>query len=171
VCQIINILNLLCLKFLRFFEEIGVHNPNTLIPAKAGCKEGWWPYAGYCYKIIGFTGSIWDDSEFKQYASANSTCNSEWSGGMLAKLPTIEHNQLVASLLGPNFAGNFPWIGIYNYAYYDYYFTHVDQKPLMYTNWESGMPNHLSGNTQRCAQMNWRTKQTYYDVIKLGSFV
>ena len=111
---------------------------------------------------------MFDESLFKHYTLANSTCNSEWSGGMLAKLPTMEHNQLVASLLGPNFAGHFTWIGVYNWAYYDYYFSHVDTEQLLYTNWEHGKPNHITGNSDKCVQMNWRTKQTYVDTIKLG---
>ena len=88
----------------------------------------------------------------------------------LAKVPTVEHNQLVAALLGPSFAGEFPWIGVYNWALFDYYFSQIDQKPLLFSNWETGLPNHLSGNTQRCVQMNWRSKQTYQHIVTLGKF-
>ena len=154
--------------FCQFYPKGKPEEPKPILPSQGGCKEGWWPFAGYCYKIIGYTGNIWDSSDFKQYVAANTSCGTEWEGGMLAKLPTMEHNSLVAALLGPNFAGNFPWIGVYNWAYYDYYFSSVDQEALYFTNWETGKPNHLSGNTQRCTQMNWRYKQTYHDIIKLG---
>ena len=49
--------------------------------------------------------------KFKQYTDANSSCDSEWAGAMLAKVPTFEHNQMVAAILGPSFAGDKPWIG------------------------------------------------------------
>ena len=86
---------------------------------------------------------------------------------MIAKVPTQEHNNIVAALLGPNFAGESPWIGVYNFAHYDYYFAQIDEEILTYTNWEFNKPNHLeSGSTSRCAQMNWRGKQTYHDYVK-----
>lgn len=138
------------------------------MPTKAGCKEGWWPYAGYCYKLMGYAENIWNKNDFKQYSAANQTCESEWVGGMLAKLPSLEHNALVAALLGPSYAGEFPWIGVYSFALYDHYFTQIDQENLYFSNWETGMPNHLSGSTRRCVQMNWRSKQTYHDLVKLG---
>ena len=40
----------------------------------------------------------------------------------MAIMPTIEHNSLVASLLGPNRIGDDVWVGIFNWAYYDYTF-------------------------------------------------
>ena len=80
------------------------------------------------------------------------------------------HNSLVAALLGPNFAGEFPWIGVYNFAYYDYYFSQIDEEKLYFSNWEPNKPNHISGNTQRCVVMNWRTKQTYIDSVQLGQW-
>ena len=56
------------------------------------------------------------------------------------------------------------------FAYYDYYFSHVNQADLSYTNWETGKPHHLSSNTEKCVQMNWRYKETYHDIVKLGQW-
>ena len=122
----------------------------------------------HCYLLKGYNENIWNQDDFQIFTTANTTCASEWPGAMLAKVPTIEHNQLVAALLGPSFAGEFPWIGIYNWAYYDYYFSQIDQKQLLFSNWESGKPNHLQSTTQKCVQMNWRSKQNYQDYVKLG---
>merc|ERR1719370_2024212 len=116
---------------------------------------------------MGFSESIWDHENFKQYVAANTSCSEDWAGATLAKIPTMEHNALVASLLGPSFAGEFPWVGIYNFANYDYYFTQVDQEKLYFSNWETGLPSHTSSANQKCVQMNWRTKQTYHDIVKL----
>ena len=47
--------------------------------------------------------------------------------------------------------------GVYNYAYYDRLYTHIDQERLLYTNWQTGSPNHItSSNTDKCVRMNWR---------------
>jgi hypothetical protein len=59
---------------------------------------------------------------FKQYLLANTTCNEEWTNATLALMPTREHNGMLAALMGPFFFGSQLWVGIYNWAYYDYYF-------------------------------------------------
>ena len=80
-------------------------------------------------------------------------------------LPSIEHNMLVASLLGYPYGGHNPWVGIYNYAYYDYYFANVNKGKtigsmeswrkilfsdrLKYTNWAKNYPNHLHANIDK----------------------
>ena len=43
----------------------------------------------------------------------------------MAIMPTREHNAMLASLLGPFYFGSDLWVGIYNWAYYDYYFRYV----------------------------------------------
>ena len=40
----------------------------------------------------------------------------------MAMMPTREHNAMLASLMGPWYSGSDFWVGIYNWAYYDYYF-------------------------------------------------
>ena len=44
------------------------------------------------------------------------------SGAQMALMPTRAHNSMIGSLLGPSFFGSDVWVGIYNWAYYDYYF-------------------------------------------------
>mgnify|MGYP000136662414 CR=1 FL=1 len=61
-------------------------------------------------------------SYFKTYTAGNASCNEEWQGARMALMPTAEHNAMVAGLLGPNFFGSDVWVGIYNWASYDYYF-------------------------------------------------
>ena len=41
--------------------------PVPLLPRKAGCKEGWWPFAGYCYKLYGFSSNIWNSDDFVSF--------------------------------------------------------------------------------------------------------
>ena len=98
------------------------------LPQKGGCKAGWWKYGGYCYKDFGFDSSVSDTSMQKTYTMANSTCwnantpEADWPQARMAILPTLQHSNLIASLLGPGRFQYNPWIGIYNHAYYDYYF-------------------------------------------------
>ena len=58
----------------------------------------------------------------ENYAQANQSCNDEWSGARMAIMPTRQHNAMIASLLGPFYFGSDAWVGIYNYATYDYFF-------------------------------------------------
>lgn len=83
-----------------------------IIPAKGGCKPGWWAYAGYCYKDFGRTQGF-DTSGFKNYMLGNSSCvagtggngQPDWPGSRMAILPSIQHNHLLASLMGPGRSG------------------------------------------------------------------
>ena len=83
-----------------------------------------------------------DTNDFVTYTEGNLTCGAEWPGAQMAILPTTEHNSILAALMGtgdifrikvyykncmppiigPYYFGSDAWIGIYNYAYYDYYF-------------------------------------------------
>ena len=63
-----------------------------------------------------------DTSGFKTYFEGNQTCNEEWNGAQMAIMPSIEHNSMIAALLGPSFFGSDVWVGIYNWATYDYSF-------------------------------------------------
>ena len=99
--------------------------PINGLPTKGGCKPGWYPYGGYCYKFDGFRvdgGSGFDPAGFKKWNDANTKCNEDWEGASLAMVPTSEHNSLVASLLGPWFFGADPFIGVFGHSYYDMYF-------------------------------------------------
>ena len=51
------------------------------------------------------------------------TEGTDWPESRMAILPTLQHNNLVASLLGPGRYFSDVWIGVYNHAYYDYYFS------------------------------------------------
>ena len=93
------------------------------LPDKGGCMDGWWPYAGYCYKKFGYVGGdTYNKENFLTFLAANSTCNNEWQGAQLAIMPSAQHNAFVSSLMGPYQGGENPWVGIYNWAQYDYYF-------------------------------------------------
>ena len=48
--------------------------------------------------------------------------SNNFSESRMAILPTLQHNNLLASLLGPGRYQQDIWIGVYNHAYYDYYF-------------------------------------------------
>jgi len=42
------------------------------LPAKNGCKPGWWAFAGYCYKEYGLgDADASDTTAFKNYYQAN----------------------------------------------------------------------------------------------------
>lgn len=116
---------------------------DIVMPSGGSCKEGWWRFAGYCYKVVflhpnrliivyqlmGFNSNVENRDGFHWWNTANTTCSTDgdWPGSSLAMLPSIEHNMLVASLLGYPYGGHNPWVGIYNYAYYDYYFANVNK--------------------------------------------
>ena len=109
------------------FYMNGTPKPDPpVLPPKAGCKSGWWSYGGYCYKDFGYKANADDSSlnrdDFQSYPIANNSCNADWDGAQMAILPTIQHNSMIASLLGPFYFGSDVWIGVYNWAYYDYYF-------------------------------------------------
>ena len=117
--------------FCQFFNS-GV-NPGVpekpKLPNKGGCRQGWWKYGGYCYKDFGFDASVSDTSSQKTYIAANASCwngnipgESDWPQSRMAILPTLQHSNLIASLLGPGRFQDDVWIGVYNHAYYDYYF-------------------------------------------------
>ena len=53
--------------FCQFYPKNVPETPKPVLPNKAGCKTGWWPFAGHCYKLIGYDSSIWDKSQFKNY--------------------------------------------------------------------------------------------------------
>ena len=78
---------------------------------------------------MGFNSNVENQDGFHWWNTANTTCSTDgaWPGSSLAMLPSIEHNMLVASLLGYPYGGHNPWVGIYNYAYYDYYFANVNK--------------------------------------------
>ena len=72
--------------FCQFYPNGRPEPEKPVLPAKAGCKPGWWPYAGYCYLLMGYTENIWNQDDFQQYTTANTTCGMEWSGAMLARV-------------------------------------------------------------------------------------
>ena len=49
------IFNIANVFYLKLFQ--------VTLPPMGGCKDGWWPFAGYCYKPIGFTGQFWEQDE------------------------------------------------------------------------------------------------------------
>ena len=83
-----------------------------IIPPKGGCKPGWWAYAGYCYKDFGRTQGF-DTTGFMSYTQGNASCvagtggndQPDWPGSRMAILPSIQHNHLLASLMGPGRSG------------------------------------------------------------------
>ena len=109
---------------------------------------------------------------FRYALDANNTCfagnNADWPGSTLAIMPSIQHNELVTSLLSWPYGGNNPWIGLYNYATYDYYFAHMNQQDLAYTNWAKNSPNHLEANIHRCVDMKWKRQQDYFSHMEPG---
>lgn len=112
----------------QFFPNGKPTEPKPIIPDRNGCKPDWWAFGGYCYKEFGLGTDGNDAAEtslFKNYNEGNSSCNSEWIGARMAILPSIQHNAMIAALLGPAYFGSDVWIGIYSWAYYDYYFTLV----------------------------------------------
>ena len=117
--------------FCQFFKsgvDPGVPQKPKL-PNKGGCRQGWWKYGGYCYKDFGFDTSVSETTSQKTYTAANSSCwagnvpgESDWPQSRMAILPTLQHSNLIASLLGPGRYQDDVWIGIYNHANNDYYF-------------------------------------------------
>ena len=101
------------------------------LPKAGGCKPGWWKYAGYCYRSFGYD-SGFDTDGHLDYIRGNSSCWAgtggddsgmpNWPQSRMAILPTIQHNYLLAALMGPGMYHDDLWIGVTNYAYYDYYF-------------------------------------------------
>ena len=66
--------NAFCQFYPKLTEKPGQAKPD--LPPRGGCKEGWWPFAGYCYKIVGYSGNIWDKtwdwtSHFKKFIINN----------------------------------------------------------------------------------------------------
>ena len=116
--------------FCQFFKSgVSPLPEKPKLPPKGGCKQGWWKYGGYCYKDFGFTYDVADTSSYKTYTMANNSCwagniqgESDWPQSRMAILPTLQHSNMIASLLGPGRYQSDVWIGIYNHAYYDYYF-------------------------------------------------
>jgi len=72
--------------FCHFYPNGQPKPPKPVLPAKGGCKPGWWPYAGYCYLLKGFNENIWNQDDFQPYIEANQTCGTDWAGAMLAKI-------------------------------------------------------------------------------------
>ena len=149
-----------------------------VLPKSGGCKQGWWKYAGYCYKSFGYD-SGFDTDKHQTYTAGNSSCwqgtgdginTPDWPGSRMAILPTIQHNHLVSSLLGPGIYHDDIWIGVTNYAYYDYYFSLDNYDPLTYDNWVPGFPNHIQGNINKCVRMKWTTLDYYQGRAELGQW-
>ena len=103
----------------------------------------------------------------------------------MAMMPTREHNAMLASLMGPWYSGSDFWVGIYNWAYYDYYFRlkHFQKKQnikmlfsldnkdkLTYANWIYGKPNHIQTNVDKCTIMKWRTDTSYHGAYRVGQW-
>ena len=109
-----------------------------VLPSKGGCKLGWWSYAGYCYKDFGFDPGFETDGHMT-YNQGNNSCNADWTGARMAILPSIQHNHLLASLLGPGRYHSDIWIGVYNHAHSDYYFSLDNTDKLSYDNWATGL--------------------------------
>ena len=105
-----------------------------VLPQKGGCKLGWWSYAGYCYKDFGFDPGFGTDGHMT-YNQGNNSCSADWAGARMAILPSIQHNHLLAALLGPGRYHNDIWIGVYNWAHSDYYFSLDNTQKLNYDNW------------------------------------
>ena len=149
-----------------------------IIPPKGGCKPGWWAYAGYCYKDFGFD-SGFDTLGHMSYTQGNNSCvagsggegQPDWPGSRMAILPSMEHNQLLASLMGPGRYHNDIWIGIYNHAYYDYYFSLDNFQKLVYDNWVPGYPNHVQGNINKCVRMKWTSETKFQGDAELGQWL
>ena len=85
-------------------------------------------------------------------------------------MPTLEHNSMIASLLGPNRFGSDIWVGIYNWAYYDYTFSMDNKEKLTYSNWMQGKPNHATTNQEKCVVMKWRTEKYYHGTTEAGQW-
>ena len=105
-----------------------------VLSQKGGCKLGWWSYAGYCYKDFGFDPGFGTDGHMT-YNQGNNSCSADWAGARMAILPSIQHNHLLAALLGPGRYHNDIWIGVYNWAHSDYYFSLDNTQKLNYDNW------------------------------------
>jgi len=73
----------------------------------------------------------------------------------MAIIPTIQHNALVASLLGPNRYGEDVYIGVYNWAYYDYTFS-LDNKDAGFLGYTELSPGLL---------FSIKAKQTGYEKV------
>ena len=150
-------------------EPLKVPNFPDSIPF-GGCKQGWWRFGGFCYKEFGFSSQYWDPSQFKNFANANLSCKAEWEGATLARVPTSQHNAVVASLLGPLKAGYAPWIGISTFTYAEYNFAQINGDRLIYSNWIPNHPNHLQNGLEDCVELKWSTEISYYGVSRLGQW-
>jgi hypothetical protein len=143
--------------------------PNPV--SNGGCLAGWWKFGGYCYKQIGFSNNIWDESQYKTYDQANAECNNLWSGSTLAMLPSPQHNAMVAALLGPHTAGGkSPWVGIKSFAQNEYYFANIDQSRIYYSNWVASKPNHLHTGLENCVEMKWKPEWNYNGGAEAGQW-
>ena len=60
------------------------NEPVIDLPPVNGCKPDWWAFGGYCYKEFAYVQHLVD------YASANESCDQDWSGAQVALLPIIE---------------------------------------------------------------------------------
>lgn len=150
-------------------EPLKVPNFPDSIPF-GGCKPGWWRFGGFCYKEFGISSNFWDPSSFKNFADANASCNAEWAGATLARVPTSQHNSVVASLLGPLKSGYSPWIGISTFTYAEYNFAQINGDRLIYSNWMPQHPNHLQNGLEDCVELKWSTEFSYFGVSRLGQW-
>lgn len=158
----------------QFFKDGEPKYEDVTLPARGGCKAGWWKFGGYCYLDFGYKVNPGDSSlntdNFDTYLNANRSCNDAWMGARMAMMPTREHNAMLASLMGPFYFGSDAWVGIYNWAYYDYYFSLDNKDKLTYANWMYGKPNHIQSNVDKCTIMKWRTDTTYHGGYSVGQW-
>ena len=153
--------------------------PKPTLPARGGCKEHWWKYGGYCYRDFGHSWSFGENKR-KTYPEANSSCwagndgdnfGPDWPESRMAILPTLQHNILAATVYSAGRHQHDLWIGVYNHAYYDYYFSLDNFDTLTYDNWAPGYPNHLHGNIDKCAKMKYKTETNFQGTAKIGQWI
>jgi len=126
----------------KFWEKFG--------PVKNGV------HADFGYKIE--DNNSLNTDFFKTYFDANTSCNEEWDGAGMAIMPSREHNAMIAALLGPFYFGSDAWIGIYNWAYRDSYFSLDNKDRLTYSNWAPGSPEHVQASEEKCGIIKWRSE-------------